>query len=235
MAYSVCPIALSKGPRDLSQYTYALNYGKGTTSVWYAWYIAGATPKVLVDTGAVDPNMEEINTVENGLAKLGIQPEDIEIVIVTHLHFDHIGQGHLFKNAKFVVQKKELEYALNPHPLDGFYYNRSMFENLNMELIEGAKQIIPGISVFPSPGHTPGGQSVEVTTANGKLIIPGFCCQLATFEQTPEMKLRNWEVSSPIIHQDVRVAYDSILQVKRMNGTIIGVHDPAYIGEDTII
>ena len=103
-----------------------------------------------------------------------------------------------------------------------------------MELIEGAKQIIPGISVFPSPGHTPGGQSVEVTTANGKVIIPGFCCQLATFEQTPEMKLRNWEVSSPIIHQDVRVAYDSILQVKRMNATIIGVHDPAYIGKDSI-
>ena len=103
-----------------------------------------------------------------------------------------------------------------------------------MELIEGSIEIIPGISVFLSPGHTPGGQSVQVTTANGKVIIPGFCCQLATFEQTEEMKHRDWEVSSPIIHQDVRVVYDSILKIKRMNGTIIGVHDPAYIEKDSI-
>jgi len=70
MTYSVHPIALAKGPRDLSQYTYAMNYGKQTTSVWYVWYIAGSTPKTLVDTGAVAPNMEQLNTVENGLAKL---------------------------------------------------------------------------------------------------------------------------------------------------------------------
>ena len=229
MTYSIRPIPLCKGPRDLSQYTFGTNFGKKCDSIWYTWYIEGSKPRTLIDTGAFDPGMQKLNTVEDGLAKLGTRLEDIEIVIVTHLHSDHIALGYLYKNAKFIVQKKELDYALTPHPLDASFYSKSTFENLNMELIDGEKEIIPGVSVFLTPGHTPGGQSVEIKTAFGKVIVAGFCCQLANFEQDEKMKDRNWEVTAPLIHQDVRQAYDSVLKVKHMGGTIIALHDSAFM------
>jgi len=67
MTYSVCPIALCSGPRDLSQYTYGMNFGKGCESVWYTWYLAGSQPRTLIATGAYDPNMTRLGTVEGGL------------------------------------------------------------------------------------------------------------------------------------------------------------------------
>jgi N-acyl homoserine lactone hydrolase len=235
MSYSLCPIALCSGPRDMSQYTYAMNYGKKCESVWYFWYIAGTQPKTIIDTGAFDPMMTKIGTVEAGLAKYGVKPDDIEIVIVTHLHNDHIAQSRLYKNAKFYVQKKELEYALNPHPLDALFYNRKFFDGLNIELVDGEDKVLPGISVFLTPGHTPGGQSVEIRTAAGKIIVAGLCAQAATFEVSDEMKKRKWTASAPIIHQDVRTAYDSVLAIRRRGGKIIAMHDPAYIGVNSIV
>ncbi|MFC1989987.1 hypothetical protein ACFLVW_05450 [Chloroflexota bacterium] len=96
------------------------------------------------------------------------------------------------------------------------------------------KEIIPGVSVFLTPGHSPGGQSIEVNTAAGKTIITGFCCHLSTFIQTEEIKGRGWEVSEPIIHHDVREMYDSVLKVKRRADTILAIHDPAYIDKEVI-
>ncbi len=234
--YSIRPIALCEGPRDLSQYTYRMNLGTKCKSVCYIWYIEGSKPKTLIDAGvkARGGPWNELTSVEDGLGKLGLKPEDIEIVIVTHLHSDHIEFGHLFKEARFIVQKRELDYALNPHPIDAPNYHRSMFEGLDLEVIDGQSEIIPGVSVFLTPGHSPGGQSVEVNTAAGKAIITGFCCHLSTFMQTEEMERRGWEVSAPLIHHDVREAYDSVLKVKRRADTIIAIHDPAYIDKEVI-
>ncbi|MFC1864862.1 MBL fold metallo-hydrolase [Chloroflexota bacterium] len=234
--YSIRPIALCEGPRDASQYTYRMNFGTGAKSVSYIWYIEGSQPKTIVDTGvpAVGGFGTELTSVDDGFAKLGLKPEDIEIVIVTHLHNDHIVLSSLYKQAKFIVQKKELDYTQNPHPIDAYIYDRKMFENLDLEVIDGEKEIIPGVSVFLSPGHSPGGQSVEVNTTAGKAIITGFCCQLSTFEQTDTMKRMGWEVAAPLIHHDVRQVYDSALEVKRRADIILALHDPAFVGKETI-
>lgn len=239
--YSICPIALCGGPRDGSHFTYRLNFGTSCQGVCYLWYIEGSQPKTLVDAGArasmfTERGVPETDLVsaEDGLTGLGLTPEDIEIVIVTHLHFDHIGLGYLYKKARFIVQKRELDYARKPHPLDVDLYDRSTFDGLNLEVIDGQKEIIPDVSVFLTPGHSPGGQSVEVNTTAGKAIITGFCCNLATFEQTEAMKRWGWEVTAPLIHHDVREAYDSVLTVKRRADIIVALHDPAFIGEKTI-
>ena len=237
--YSIRAIALCEGPRDASQYTYRMNFGTRCKSVCYVWYIEGSQPKTLVDVGqtaSMSPTkwQRDLVSAEDGLAKLGLKPEDIEIVIVTHMHFDHIALSYRYKAAKFIVQKKELDYGRNPHPLDAAMYHRSTFEGLNLEVIDGQREIISGVSVFPTPGHSPGGQSVEVNTAAGKAIITGFCCQLSTFAQTEAMKNRGWEVSAPLIHQDVREAYNSVLEVKRRADIIIAIHDPIFVEKETI-
>ncbi len=235
-AYSVRPIALCEGPRDGSTYTYRMNFGTSCRSVSYVWYIEGSQPKTIVDAGMkpVGGFGNELTSLEDGFAKLGLSPEDIGIVIVTHLHFDHIALGHLYRQAKFFVQKRELDYARNPHPIDAALYDRSTFEGLDLEVVDGERRIIPGVSVFLSPGHSPGGQSVEVTTTAGKVITPGFCCHLSTFSQTEAMKRWGWEVAAPLIHHDVREAYDSVLRVKRTADIVLALHDPAFVAKERI-
>lgn len=239
--YTVCPIAVCEGPRDGSHFTYGMNFGTISRTACYAWYIKGSNPKILVDTGARASTFREkgapetdLISVENGLARLGLKPVDIDIVILTHLHCDHTELGYLYKKAKFIVQKKELEYARHPHPIDARLYDKRYFESLNFEIMDGDMEISSGIGIFLTPGHTPGGQSVEIDTAAGKVIITGFCCTLDTFKQTEEMKRWGWEVTTPLIHHDVREAYDSVLKVKRRADIILALHAPDFIGKKVI-
>ena len=239
--YTIRPIALCQGPRDLSHYTYTMNQGVKCISGCYIWYIEGAPKRILVDTGATAAmitarGVEETDIIStaDGLKRLGLTPDDIEIVVATHLHFDHIGLGYLYKNARFIVQKKELDYALNPHPIDATSYDRSQFENLKFEVIDGEKEIVPDLTVFLTPGHTPGGQSVAVNTTAGTAIITGFCGNLRTFEQTEAMKRRGWEVAIPLLHHDTEQMYDSVLAVKRRADIILPLHESAFIGRDRI-
>ncbi|MFC1862067.1 N-acyl homoserine lactonase family protein [Chloroflexota bacterium] len=237
--YSIRPIALREGPRDASQYTYFMNFGTACKSACYAWYIEGSQPKTLVDAGStasksIVGSERDLVSIEDGLNKLGLKTDDIENIIITHLHIDHIQLGHLYKKAKFIVQKRELDYARNPHAIDAYIYDKSMFEGLNLEVIDGSSEIIPGVSVFLTPGHSPGGQSVKINTAAGKVIITGFCCHLSTFVQTEAVKRKGWEVTAPLIHHDVRQAYDSVLKVKQQADIILALHDPEYIGKEVI-
>jgi len=239
--YTIHPIAVCQGPRDGSHFTYRANFGVTINTACYAWYIKGSSRKILVDTGATAAMFRErgatetdLISMEQGLAKLGVTPEEIDIVILTHLHCDHVELAYLYKNAKFIVQKKELEYAQHPHPLDADFYLKSYFEGLNYDIIDGDAKIEPGISVFLSPGHSPGGQSIEIKTSAGKAIIPGFCCVGDTFKQTEAMKHRGWEVTIPLIHQDARETYDSVLKVKRRADIILSLHGPEYIGVEKV-
>ncbi len=234
--HSIRPIALCEGPRDSSHFAYRGVAGITCNTACYIWLIENQSLKILVDAGSRASSFtkrgtpeKDLSSVEDGLANFGMTPEDIDVVILTHLHCDHIDLGYLYKKAKFIVQKRELQYALNPHPIDADFYERSTFESLNWEVIDGQREIISGVSVFPTPGHSPGGQSIEVNTISGKAIITGFCCTLDTFKQTPEMKRRGWEVTAPLIHNDVRAAYDSVLEVKHKADIILALHDPLYI------
>ena len=239
--YSICPLALCEFSLDASLYTYRMNFGEIYNTACYIWYIEGSQPKTMVDAGvsasmfaAKGDSVTELMSVEDGLATLGLKPDDIEIIILTHLHFDHIALGYLYPNAKFVVQKNELDYALHPHAIDAGLYEKATFEDLDMEVIDGKKEIIPGVCVFPTPGHTPGGQSVEVNTLAGRAIITGFCCTLRSFTKSDEMERWGWEVAVPLIHHDVRDAYDSILEVKRRADIVITLHDTTLVGKERI-
>lgn len=241
--YSIRPIALCQGPRDASAWTYLRDMGQTVGSGCFIWYIEGSQPRVLVDAGStaqpfLDKGVTEydIQSVQQGLGKLELRPEDIDIVILTHLHGDHIDQAWQYKNARFIVQKAELDFARNPHPLvvaQGSYQNR-IFERLNIEVVEGDKEIGDGISVLQTPGHTPGGQSVAVETAAGLAVITGFCCTYANFNPPPQARAKGYEVLAPGRHLDVLQAYDSVLRVKKLADIVLPSHEPAFIGIDRV-
>jgi N-acyl homoserine lactone hydrolase len=239
--HRIYPIALCQGPRDSTHFAYRSEHGAICNTACYIWCIENPDAKIIVDAGdnaadflAKDAPETDIISVEDGLGKLKLKPDDIDIVIVTHLHCDHIALAHLYKKARFIVQKRELEYALNPHPIDTVLYDRSFFNGLNWEVIDGDKEIVPGISVLYTPGHSPGGQSIEISTSAGKAIITGFCSTRETFIPTKEMERRGWEVTIPLIHHDALQTYNSVLKVKRRADIIIPLHEPAFIRGDVI-
>ena len=108
---------------------------------------------------------------------LGWKPEDVDIVINTHLHYDHTGYNYLFKNADFYVQRKEYDFAMNcPTSGFGFAYKKANYDKnavayTSWRFLDGEQEILPGIICFPTPGHTIGHQSLLVNTEEGTLCI----------------------------------------------------------------
>jgi len=224
----------------MSLWTYRWNIGTKVKSANYIWYVEGSNPKILVDAGAQGEHynpefpMTTRISLDEGLAKVGLAPEDIGIVIITHMHFDHMALSNRYQNATFVVQRKELDFARNPHVFSAVDYNPNYFEGIKLQVVDGDTEIIPGVRVLLTPGHSPGGQSVQIDTEDGKAIITGFCSQMSTFTQTPLMKERGLEVAACGLHTDCREAYDSVLRVKREADIIIPCHDPMFMDVERI-
>jgi glyoxylase-like metal-dependent hydrolase (beta-lactamase superfamily II) len=178
-----------------------------------AAYIETLDKKIVVDTGPPDaerslryhpyskaePNRPEQNMTSQ-LAKIGIKPEEIDIVVLTHLHWDHVGDVEKFSNAEFIVSGEELEFAFNPIPSLYVAYEALQIgmEPLFLKVIERIKtvemkekEICEGVRVIPTPGHTPGSISVVVDTKEGSYVIAGDAVfKYANLKGAPEQRLR---------------------------------------------
>jgi hypothetical protein len=145
--------------------------------------------------GGGGPRFEKVRPIEDGLGRLGLEPSDIDTIILTHLHGDHVELAHKFPKASFIVQRAELDFARQPRRISSAIpYRKEFFGGLKFEVIDGDKEILPGIKVLLTPGHSPGGQSVAIRTSKGVAVITGFCCIRENFE--PQQTIRD---SSPII------------------------------------
>jgi glyoxylase-like metal-dependent hydrolase (beta-lactamase superfamily II) len=117
------------------------------------------------------------------LAEKKIDPNGIEAVIVTHLHWDHVHNLDKLPNAKFYVQKAEIPNAVCPGKherttygfmgVQGFTTPKWMTVADHMVAIEGEREVLPGVRCIPTPGHTPGSQSVLIDTAKGTYALVG--------------------------------------------------------------
>ena len=101
----------------------------------------------------------------DALDELGMTPGDIGLVINTHLHFDHCGQNAVFKHAAFYVQRAELDRARRESPKLTDWFD---FMDARFELLDGDAEVLPGLRVIATPGHTVGHQSVLVDSADGQ-------------------------------------------------------------------
>jgi N-acyl homoserine lactone hydrolase len=120
---------------------------------------------VLVDTGVGGPpdmldDWRVVNrSVADALAELDMSPADIGLVINTHLHFDHCGQNAVFRHAPVYVQRAELSRAKRESPELCEWFD---FMNARFELLDGDAEVLPGLEVIATPGHTEGHQCVVV-------------------------------------------------------------------------
>lgn len=159
--------------------------------------VRGSGGTVLIETGLGNQYSEKQYKIYNfefgkrlleGLSSLGVKPEDVDVVIQTHLHFDHCGTlaqqsksgrySATFPNADVVVQKGEWEaahkpdYRSRPSYFPPEFYD-SVMNNGNLRLVEGEAKIAPGISVKLMGGHTLHHQIVEISEGDDKVVYAG--------------------------------------------------------------
>ncbi len=235
------PLLIAKEePLDKGYMTYLVGHGTEITLGVYIWLIEGTEKNVLIDTGASGEFIRstgfpgiDVQTQEEALKKVGLTPEDIDYVIITHLHGDHAADAKKYKNATFVVQKDELEYAKNPHPMHTGWFAVPPKE-MKLEVVDGDKEIVPGVKVIKTPGHTPGGQSVLIDTDKGKVCLSGMCTILENFYPPEPMKEMGIRAIAPALHTDALQAFDNVIKILEMADIVIAPHDISYMDVETI-
>ena len=108
------------------------------------------------------PQFERGKNVIEQLAELGLHPDDINLLVCTHFDVDHAGYHDAFTQAELVVQREHYELARSGHPR--FAGARSHWDHpaLRYRLIEGDTELLPGLTLLETSGHTPGHQSVLI-------------------------------------------------------------------------
>jgi N-acyl homoserine lactone hydrolase len=241
--YIIKPLVLCQYLAETSAMTYMTHPGKQIFRPFVMWYIKANGKNVLIDSSMEAKDfknyhlaynglhIEHIQTFDEALEKVGCISSDIDIIIQTHLHMDHVYNTNKCTNATIYVQRSELEFALNPHHIFEILYPIDIIRALDCEVIEGEQSILPGIDVKLLPGHSPGCQSVIVDTPKGKAAITGFCSIMKNFDVPLKVKetaspLATYPAIAPGIHTDLFQAYDSAIKLKKLADIILPAHDP---------
>lgn len=157
---------------------------------------------VLVDTGVGNKEGEKFRTIygldndgsptrlEDALASLGFRPADVNLVVNTHLHFDHAGGNTVrrendrvevaFPGARYIMQEGEVNFATTPNErIQASYMGQNfmpVLEEDRADLVGGETLLVEGVRLLPTPGHTPYHQSVVVESQGEKGIFLADLC-----------------------------------------------------------
>ncbi|MGL4240719.1 MAG: N-acyl homoserine lactonase family protein [Beijerinckiaceae bacterium] len=158
---------------------------------YFVWLVRNDERCIVVDTGfgadvAAKRGRKLIRCPGEGLRLLGVDPAAVKDVVVTHLHYDHIGNFGLFPKARFHIQDREISFATGrymrhrcfcaPYELsDVLEVVRGVYGG-RVEFHDGEEEIAPGVSVHLAPGHTAGLQFVRVRTRSGWLVLASDAC-----------------------------------------------------------
>ncbi len=170
--------------------TYLLSYRTGehglTTIAYYFWCLKGPDGITIVDTGgAVEEARKRgvlgIRRQEDLLAKIGVEAKAVKRVILTHLHWDHFGRWQIFPNARFYLQRKEVDFfsgsMIQHEVISRSCSNTPDIVTLQKEgrvqLIDGEEAIGPGLALLWVGCHTPGSQVIIAETSKGKMVLCG--------------------------------------------------------------
>lgn len=158
----------------------------GARMDYFVWLVRNAERTYVVDTGfnaaaALKRKREFLRSPAEGLRLLGVDAATVENVIITHLHYDHVGNFDLFPNARFHLQDRELAFATGRYMAHEFFsYAYELEEVLAMvrnayagriDFHDGDEEVAPGLSLHHIGGHTKGLQVVRVWTKLGWLVL----------------------------------------------------------------
>ena len=153
---------------------------------YFVWLARHASRTIVIDTGfnstsASRRRREFLRSPVDGLRMLGVDAGMVEDVVITHLHYDHVGNFDLFPRARFHLQDRELAFATGRDMAIEFFSQAfeidevvAMIRNVyggRVEFHDGDSEIAPGLSVHHVGGHTKGLQVVRVWTRVGWLVL----------------------------------------------------------------
>ena len=202
---------------------------------FYVWALVNANRTIVVDTGFDHAEAERrgkpiTRLPRDGLAMIGVDTGAVEDVIVTHLHFDHVGTLDDFPRATFHVQEAEIAYATGRHMAEDFFANaytadlvcamvQRVFEG-RVAFCDGDREVAPGISVHHLGGHTMGMQCVRVLTKRGWAVLAS---DAAHFYENIERR-----APFPIVYNvaDMVRGWDKMAALAASPKHIVPGHDP---------
>jgi N-acyl homoserine lactone hydrolase len=134
---------------------------------------------LLIDTGFPPdwdlsdrfPTIRFDHTIVSALAELGLQPNDIHILITTHFDPDHAGMNDAFPGAEMVAQRAGYEEARNGQQRAALTREHWDAPDLRYRLVDGDTELLPGVTLISSPGHAPGHQSILVRLPNAGAVL----------------------------------------------------------------
>ncbi|MDP7149186.1 MAG: N-acyl homoserine lactonase family protein [Nitrospinaceae bacterium] len=222
--------------------TYMFWKGEAGKKIWnpvICYLVDTGEHKIMVDTGLPDEARaskyhhvcEKRGCLESpdAIREIGYDPEEIDICLFTHLHWDHSSNMKAYKNARYICTQKEFTWAMNPLPL---YYNsyespvlgiEPPFTGCHFEFVDGVTEIIPGVSVFPTPGHCPGHQCVTVKTTAGDAVIVGDA--IFRFENIEPNYKEKWRYWVPARFYNSIEGWQSVEEIDKRADFLLLTHD----------
>lgn len=205
---------------------------------FFVWVLRGRNRTILVDTGSRDwkcrqRGHEYIRSPLDGLAAVGVAPDRVDDVVITHMHWDHAGNIDAFKNARVHVQLAEMRNVTGPDmalpELNNFFLVddvctviRRLYEG-KVILQAGSREIAPGVSIHEVGGHSAGMQVVRVHTQRGWVVLAS---DASHYYQN--MQGRN---PFPVLfnYQDTVKAWDRCRELAESPDHVIPGHDPLVL------
>ncbi|HUN69072.1 MAG TPA: N-acyl homoserine lactonase family protein [Burkholderiales bacterium] len=205
---------------------------------FFVWLIRGAGREIVVDTGfsattAARRQRQHLRCPTEGLRLLGCDARAIKDVVITHLHYDHVGNFDLFPAANFHLQDKEMQYATGRHMAQAVFRGAFDVEDVvgmvrnayagRVKFHDGDALIAPGVSLHYIGGHTMGLQVVRVATRRGWVVVASDASHFyANMEQVRPF---------PIVFNvaDMVEGYERLRALADSREHIIPGHDPLVL------
>ncbi len=205
---------------------------------YFVWLVRGEGREIVVDTGfspavAKRRGRDHLRCPAAALGLLGCDAATVKDVVITHLHYDHVGNFELFPAATFHLQDDEMRFATGRHMAQPAYRGafdvedvvgmvRSAYDG-RVHFHEGEGEVAPGVTVHRLGGHTMGLQVVRVATRGGWLVLASDASHFyANMENDRPF---------PIVHDlaEVKAGYRRLRELAESPAHIIPGHDPEVL------
>lgn len=213
----------SPAPRiDVVLEGFGINTSAGRVAMCEVILVEGIGPNGRAVRILVDPaHVGRRTYLLDALASRGLVPGDIDMVVLTHAHWDHVQNIDVFAHAPVCLHPRERRYSGSPHPNDWAtpVWTGDILERMQIREIADGDELVPGVGVVDLPGHSPGSIGITVHNEDGLSLITGDAVHYASVALSRQ---------SPLVFWSAAEARASIDRAVSMADVIYPGHDQAF-------
>jgi glyoxylase-like metal-dependent hydrolase (beta-lactamase superfamily II) len=200
------------------------------------WVIRNAARTIVVDTG-FDPSVAArrerscLIAPVDALKLAAVTPSAVRDLVLTHLHYDHVGNLNAFPDARFHIQSRELDFWFGPYAVRGQFAGLVEDQELarvatavrcdRVKRLDGDGEIAPGVIALLTGGHTPGHQILAVRASESIVVLASDAMHF--YEEVD--RDRPFALLSDV--QETYAAYDLLRELQAQGAAIVAGHDPS--------